>query len=171
METNSIDDLKAQLKRLQLQVRFFSVVLVVSFALAMTSGILRLASTKDSSSSILRARGLIIVDAQGHERILLGAPVPETPDRRRTDSTTGIILLGENRADRVAIGDPGPAPQVEGRVVARMSPEAGITFDDPEGNERGGFGYLDDGTVSLGLNYPNRDNDRSLLSRRGERGQ
>jgi hypothetical protein len=157
MDTNSIDDLKAQLKHLQLQVRFFSVVLVVSLALAMTFGILRLGSTKDSSSSILRARGLVIMDAQGHERILLGAPVPETPDRRRTDSTTGIILLGENGADRVAIGDPVPAPQVEGRVVARVSPEAGITFDDPEGNERGGFGYLDNGTVSLGLDYPNRE--------------
>lgn len=111
----------------------------------------------DTSSKILHVRGLIVEDASGRARILLGAPVPNTTDRRRTDEATGIILLGENGADRVAIGYPVPSPQVAGRIFPRLSPSAGISVNDPDGNERGGFGYLDNGTVALGLDYPGRE--------------
>src|SRR5689334_23086272 len=39
-----------------------------------------------SEDQVIRARGLIIVDAAGHERILLGAPLPAARNRVRTDS-------------------------------------------------------------------------------------
>lgn len=163
METNSIDDLKAQLKRLQLQVRFFSVILVVGLALAITSGILRSNSTKDSSSSILRARGLIIVDAQGHERILIGAPIPAAANRVRTDlkraaqlwgpqmggeasfvsyyknlqnSMNGILILDAAGFDRIAIGNPAPDPN----IGKRNTPSTGMMINDDRGFERTGYG-------------------------------
>lgn len=165
METNSVDDLKAQLKRLQLQVRFLSVILVAGFALAMTSGILRLHSTKDSSSSILRARGLVIVDAQGHERILIGAPIPGAANRVRTDlkraaeiwgpqfggaanfipdyknlqnSMNGILILDAAGFDRIAIGNPVPDPN----IGKRIAPSTGMMVNNDRGFERTGYGVM-----------------------------
>ena len=37
------------------------------------------------ADGVLRARGLIIEDEAGRERILIGAPVPEAANRVRTD--------------------------------------------------------------------------------------
>lgn len=37
-------------------------------------------------NKIIRARGLVIVDDKGRERILLGAPIPQAKNRVRTDS-------------------------------------------------------------------------------------
>ena len=149
-----------RISRIERRLRLFEVtttILALGLILAVRLAVRTDRVSADTSSKILHVRGLVVEDANGRARVLLGAPVPETPDRTRTDAVTGMVLVGENGADRVAIGEPGPAPQVAGRVVARVSPEAGITFDDPEGNERGGFGYLDNGTVSLGLDYPDRE--------------
>lgn len=163
METNSVDDLQRQLRHLQMQVHVFSMVLVVGFALAITSGVLRLVPTKDSSSSILRARGLVIVDGQGHERILIGAPIPAADNRVRTDlnrvqqlwapqfgpkymsyykeyqnGMNGMLILDEQGFDRVAIGNPVPDPN----IGKRIAPSTGITINDDEGFERTGYGLL-----------------------------
>ena len=37
------------------------------------------------ADGVLRVRGLIVEDAAGRERILIGAPVPEAANRVRTD--------------------------------------------------------------------------------------
>jgi len=114
----------------------------------------------DSSGQVLRVRGLIVEDAQGRPRVLLGAPIPKVPGRKRQDDDTGIVLVGENGADRVAIGAPTPAPQSGGKVGQRISPGAGVVVDDLEGNERGGIGVLDNGRGAVCLDYPepiNRD--------------
>lgn len=119
-------------------------------------------ATADQSANVLRVRGLIIEDAWGHERILLGAPVPKVPGRKRQDDVTGLIVLGENGADRIALAYPVPDPQIKGKISKRISPSAGLVVNDPEGNERGGFGAFDDGRVVLGLDYP--DNEAVSLS-------
>jgi len=111
-------------------------------------------ATADGSGQVLRVRGLIVEDAQGRPRILLGAPVPKVIGRKRQDDDTGIILVGENGADRVAIGIPTPAPQSGGKVGQRISPGAGLVVDDPDGNERGGIGVLDNGRGGVCLDYP-----------------
>jgi len=163
MEINSVGDLRTQLKRLQMQVRLLAAILVVSLALAITSGILRLDSTEESSSSILRARGLVIVDAQGHERILIGAPIPSAADRVRTDlkraaqiwgpqfggaanfvsyyknvqnSMNGILILDAEGFDRIAIGNPTPDPN----IGKRNTPSTGMMINDDRGFERTGYG-------------------------------
>ncbi len=110
---------------------------------------------------ILRARGLVIEDADGRERILIGAPVPKAASRVRTDmakvnqawgkrfpnldwyktvnnSANGILILDENGFDKIAIGDPTPDPNI-GR---RIAPAVGIQINDQEGFERTGWGYF-----------------------------
>jgi hypothetical protein len=109
--------------------------------------------SKSETVDILRARQIVIVDEKGRERILLGAPVPKVAGRKRQDDATGMLVLGEDGADRVAVGY-APDPQYQGKVVKRISPQAGITFNDKTGAERGGFGVFDDGSVHLGLDYP-----------------
>lgn len=109
----------------------------------------------DDSAKVLRLQGLIIEDAQGRPRILLGAPVPKVAGRKRQDEAVGVIVLGENGAERVVVASPSPDPQIKGAVSRRISQAAGLQINDPEGNERGGFGILDgDGRVVLGLDYP-----------------
>ena len=47
-----------------------------------------------AEEDVLRARGLIIEDAAGRERILLGAPIPEAINRVRTDTARLRELWG-----------------------------------------------------------------------------
>lgn len=124
-----------------------------------------------ASPGILRTRGLVIEDASGRERILIGAPVPEAASRVRTDmakvikawgrrfpnldwyntldnSTNGILILDANGFDRIAIGDPTPDPN----IGKRIAPAVGIQINDQEGFERAGWGYMPAmNRVALGL--------------------
>lgn len=50
----------------------------------------------DDSGQVLHVRGLIVEDAQGRPRILLGAPVPKVAGRKRQDDGIGMIILSEN---------------------------------------------------------------------------
>jgi len=158
MERNTTQSLQHQLVRLK---RRFVVLqaawlLTAAFSVAVFTGLSSGSATDDQKTDVLRVRGLIIVDEKGRERILLGAPVPKTTERKRQDDATGMLVLGEDGADRVAVGYT-PDPQILGKVVKRISPSAGINFMDKNGNERGGFGVLEDGRVNLGLDYSTRE--------------
>jgi hypothetical protein len=145
-----------------------------------------------SSNVILRARGLIIEDELGRERILLGAPIPAAGNRVRTDvdrvrqiwaprfpdperymgwyreyrhDMNGLMILNEEGFDRIAVGDPVPDPNI-GR---RIAPSSGITIHDEQGFERGGYGYLD-GRVVLGLDHPGREGVALVLGPKGRAG-
>jgi hypothetical protein len=110
-------------------------------------------------------RGIVIEDDKGHERVLIGAPIPKVAGRKRQDDTAGLIILGENGADRVALAAPVPDPQINGHVSKRMGSGAGLLVDYSEGNERGGFGVLDnDSRVTLGLDYPSGAGEAITLS-------
>jgi hypothetical protein len=116
-------------------------------------------------TGVIRARGIVIEDARGRDRILIGAPVPESKARVRTDlarveqtwakrfpspkqymeyykgyrhSVHGMIVLDENGQDRLALGDSVPDPNI-GR---RLGPGTGITLNDAEGFERSGYSVL-----------------------------
>ena len=116
---------------------------------------------------VLRVRGLVIEDDQGHPRVLLGAPTPAVAGRKRPEGVNGIIILGPNGADRMVISYPGLEPQVLGKVEKRSvgGSSAGLVINDSAGNERAGFGVSDDGSrVSLGLDYSDRDAMGLLVS-------
>ncbi|RPG38678.1 MAG: hypothetical protein CBB72_000705 [Muricauda sp. TMED12] len=127
---------------------------------------------------ILTARGIIIVDANGKERILIGAPIPQSKDRIRDDydkvektygdwfppeanfmsvfkeqvnnDAYGMLILDEHGYDKMAIGDPVP-DLYYGR---RIGPSTGIVINDSTGTERSGYGLIklkDRYMVSMGF--------------------
>jgi hypothetical protein len=54
-----------------------------------------------------------------------------------------------NGGTRIILGAPLPSPVVNGKTQERRSPATGIIFKDSGGNERGGVGMLDDGSMNL----------------------
>lgn len=118
-----------------------------------------------AEDQVLRARGLVIVDEAGRERILIGAPIPDADNRVRTDMARvediwgprfprayidefyptyrhrmhGMLVLDENGFDRIALGDSVPDPNIGQRV----GPASGVLINDAEGFERSGYALLD----------------------------
>jgi len=127
------------------------------------------------SGDVIRTRGIVIVDAQGRDRILIGAPIPTSRDRIRSDfakakaawgsrypdfewyravenSTNGIVVLDERGYDRIVLGDPDPDPN----VGKRIAPVSGIAVNDQDGFERTGWGYFPSlNRTVLGVDTPN----------------
>jgi hypothetical protein len=99
-----------------------------------------------SQEDIVRVRALIVLDEEGRERIVLGAPIPDLRSGTRESVANGMVILGENGRDRVVVGS---------RMAKRIAPASGIQINGPEGNERARFGYLDNGRVVFGLDYEN----------------
>jgi hypothetical protein len=113
---------------------------------------------------IIRAKGIVIEDSTGRDRILIGSPVPYSKFRVRTDtsmvrkywskaygknanqymqwykdyynSAQGMVVMNENGFDRVLVGDKLADPN-SGK---RMFESAGILWNDKEGWELGGAG-------------------------------
>lgn len=117
------------------------------------------AETK-STNNILRTHGLVIEDAQGKPRILIGAPFPKVQGRYRQDSTTtAVVFLDPQGHDRLTLGEE-PEPQVGGKVVTtvhRIAPGFGVVIHDGEGNERGAYGWLANGRALITLDRPGLD--------------
>jgi hypothetical protein len=131
------------------------------------------------AASILRVKGIIVIDDQGRERILIGAPLPFASNRARTDtnkikskwakgmsptymqyyktyqhSSNGIAILDENGWDRIVLGDPVPDPVIGHRI----GPSTGMVFNDDKGLERSGYGLLNVNgqlRVVIGLDHGN----------------
>ena len=119
--------------------------------------------TRVDNFNIIRAKGIIIEDSAGRDRILLGAPVPSSPHRVRTDTAlvrkhwantykdpdqfmkwykeyyhgaVGMVVMNEDGFDRVQLGDKLSDPN-SGK---RLFEPAGITWNDHDGWELGGAG-------------------------------
>jgi len=160
----SAERLTRTIRWLQVYAALMTVALVVLFV-----------RSEAAADDVIRARGLIIEDAAGRERILIGAPIPEAADRVRTDEarvrevwgprfpeaymdfyqdysheTTGLLILSEDGFDRLVVGDPVPDPN----IGQRIAPSTGMVINDANGFERMGYGVKPmDGNyrVSLGL--------------------
>ena len=95
------------------------------------------------TSQVLRLKGLIIEDAAGRSRILIGAPVPAVGDRLRQSTSTSMVFLDEKGHDRFLVGEAvSPTP-----TFHRIGASYGATLFDTEGNERGGMGFLSNGST------------------------
>jgi hypothetical protein len=53
---------------------------------------------------VLKARGLVIVDEEGRERIVMGAPVPDPKGVKRVDRAHGMIILDPQGRERFGLG-------------------------------------------------------------------
>lgn len=125
--------------------------------------VLGLGFVKTKKFDLIRAKGLIIEDANGRDRILLGAPVPFSKDRVRTDtslvrkywaskfqdpdqymewyknyknSADGIVFMNDGGFDVVQVGD----NLSDANVGQRMFRSTGILWNTQTGWERGGAG-------------------------------
>ncbi len=152
--------MSAELARLRREVQIAWVLATISTLL---SSYLLIAgfTAGDRSSDVLRTRGIVIHDAQGRDRILIGAPIPSSGVRIRSDferakkawgnrypdfewyrtlehSTNGIVVLDERGYDHIVLGDPTPDPNIGKRVA----PVSGIAVNDQDGFERTGWGYF-----------------------------
>jgi len=119
--------------------------------------------TLSDKFDIIRAKGIVIEDELGRDRILIGSPIPYSKDRVRTDtslvrrywaknyknqdqfmkwyidykhSAEGIVIMNEKGFDRVQIGD----KLSDANTGKRQFEAAGITWNDKEGFEKGGAG-------------------------------
>lgn len=110
-----------------------------------------------AQDSILRGKGLIIEDATGRPRVLLGAPFPSVSQRSRQDATThAMVFLDEDGHDRLTLGE-SPNPQVSGKVLRRIARHVGVVIHDAVGDERGAYGYLTNGRVVVTLDRPGHE--------------
>lgn len=155
-----------ELARLRRDVRLLKAYALALTAAALVGGLAAFGRAAPTDQ-VLRARGLVIVDAAGRERILIGAPVPAARNRLRTDTArvrrevapqfggvpadaylryyrdyrhavNGILVLDERGVDRLAFGDSVPDPNI-GR---RIGPSTGLVLNDARGFERTGYGVL-----------------------------
>lgn len=151
-----LERIERQLRLLRLYASFTSLMIVVGATAAFRLHV--------SDDQILRARGIVIVDGNGRERILIGAPVPDSRNRLRTNlarvdsawsgryprgvymkyysayrnGVSGMLVLDEHGVDRVVVGDSLPDPNIGRRIGSSV----GVLVNDAHGFERSGFGLL-----------------------------
>jgi hypothetical protein len=153
---NELIQLKKQIARMRWYVLFSSTIISAFFISAFRE--------PEQTFGIIRAKGIVIEDSTGRDRILIGSPIPYSRDRVRTDTNLvkkywaknfeedsaqymewyksyyhgaeGIVIMNENGFDRVLLGDKLADPN----TGKRMFEPAGITWNDKEGWELGGAG-------------------------------
>ena len=60
-----------------------------------------------------------------------------------------VSIVDSSGVVRLVLGAPVPNPVVQGKTKERRVTATGIIFNDAAGNERGGIGILDDGSMNL----------------------
>jgi hypothetical protein len=78
-------------------------------------------------------------------------PRPDAPFE--TIRAKRLVILDAKGTERIILAAPVPNPKIDGKEFPRRSPANGISINDAEGNERGGFGILDDGTLVMMLDH------------------
>ncbi|MFO0229112.1 hypothetical protein [Gemmatimonas sp.] len=181
-------DASARIGRLEEQLRVQRRSLVGA---ALLGAVIGLAGFVEQEPSVIRTRGIVIVDDMGRERILIGAPIPPARNRVRTDlkrveglwasrypdpkqymrwyadyrhTMHGMLVLDENGFDRLAIGDSTPDPNVGKRIGAGP----GLDINDAQGFERTGYGLMTvagKDRVTLGLDSKNGTEGLTLTVR------
>jgi hypothetical protein len=127
---------------------------------ALTARQLSIATHLDTG--LIHARGIVLQDSLGRDRILIGAPFPFSADRIRTDtakvraawakdlggdaymgwyrdhrhSGNGLLVLNAAGYDQLVLGDELPDPNTGRRITV----PTGLLWNDTLGFERGGLG-------------------------------
>jgi hypothetical protein len=145
---NRIDVLERKLRHARLGLLFaFALAAFAAFASPQP------ATATGQATEILRVKGLVIEDAMGRPRIIMGAPAPKVEGRRRQDELVGLAYIDENGADRLTFGKE-PDPMTGEGIKPRRVGGAGILIHDKDGIERGGYAVLDDGMAALTIDWP-----------------
>lgn len=83
----------------------------------------------------------------------------QTPQENIRTHTLSIV--DSSGVVRLVLGAPLPDPVIEGKTKARRGSATGIIFNDAAGNERGGFGMIEDG--SMNVCFDDAKNERNCL--------
>jgi hypothetical protein len=142
-DTQRLVTLERQVRRLQRTVLAFGAIGAAAVIVAF----------RTPPDEIVRTRQLVIEDESGRPRVILGAPIADLEGRKRSDPSVGMLVLDEDGVDRLSLGSPSIAPQIAGKVVRRIAASSGVVVNDAKGNERTGYGYLENGSVVLGLDH------------------
>ena len=136
-----------------------------SMAIAgIAAGVIALGAMRPASD-VLRARGLVIVDAHGQPRIVLGAPVDASLADPKLAGATGVVVLDSAGRLGVAVGTNNPLVFASGKVGTRIGSSAGLTIYDPRnGGERGGIGAFVDGRANVCLDYGEKAKEAVCMS-------
>ena len=128
-------------------------------------GALVLASAARPAPKVLTARGLLITDAQGRPRIVLGAPMATVTADPKLADTVGLAVLDSRGRMSTALGVDAPLVFSDGTVARRVyEGSVGLTIYDPRsGGERGGFAVHADGHAVACLDYA-RDREAVCMS-------
>jgi hypothetical protein len=144
---SELEALNRRLARAERNVRRLSAVLLVGGA-TLLLGALR------PQDDVLRTQGLVIVDADGRERIVLGAPMQRASADPKLEGAVGMAVLDSAGWLNVAVGTNTPLILDDGAIGTRIATQAGLTFYDPRsGRERGGMGAFTDGRATACLDY------------------
>ena len=116
-------------------------------------------------TDVLRARGLVISDASGRERIVLGAPMREATANSKLAQAVGLAVLDSLGRMQVAVGVDNPLVFASGQTGERVASSAGVTIYDPRnGGERGGLGVFADGRANMCLDWGTRAKEAVCVS-------
>ena len=114
---------------------------------------------------VLHARGIIITDAAGKTRIVVGAPMLNAIADTKLAQSVGMTVLDSSGRLAVSIGANNPAVLADGKTFKRIGEQAGINIYDPRnGGERGGMGVFDDGRVNICLDYSEKPKEAVCMS-------
>jgi len=132
MERQSCNLPKTQLERLEQLERFVRntkmllLVCTIVAVVVIVFGKHALASSPDEK--ILHLRGIVIEDATGHPRMLIGAPV-SNKDRKAARRCHGTCSLGKRRNRRLTIGT-ADYDQKNGALQHRIANGVGVLLND-----------------------------------------
>lgn len=155
--------MNTELQQLRRQINHMRWYLMISSAIISVFIIAAFTGPKQKLG-IIRAKGIVIESSAGNDRILIGAPIPFSKDRVRTDTNRvrshwakeyeedadkymewyknyyhgaeGIVIMNEIGFDRVLLGNKLADPN----TGKRLFEPAGILWNDKEGWELGGAG-------------------------------
>lgn len=114
---------------------------------------------------VLRARGLVITDAAGRERIVVGAPMRGASTDPKLAETVGLAVLDSVGRLHVSVGANNPLMLTGTQTGRRIATGAGVTIYDPrDGRERGGIGAMADGRANVCLDYGTKPKEAACMS-------
>ena len=139
--------------------------LAVMLGMARTSGWEARALSSARGGDVITARGLVIVDHAGRERVVIGAPLDEASDDERLAGAVGMVVLDSAGRLSVSVGLDNPLVHADGTAGERLGSGTGLTFYDPRtGQERGGIGAFEDGRANMCLDYRGADKEAACVS-------
>jgi hypothetical protein len=125
-----------------------------SILVTLIIGVVLLVSAATPQDDIIRARAIVITDADGRDRIVLGAPLSAGREGPQFTQAVGMIVLDSLGKLNVAVGANNPLVLEGGATGMRRTESAGFTIYDPRGgHERGGMGVFADGRANVCLDY------------------